>query len=92
ARKTTPLNHTLDNRENLKVAVIVHAMSEVNTDAPPLKQAGFTRTDEKLVEMQNGCICCTLREDLMIEVEKLATQGNIDYIMIESTGISEPVP
>lgn len=90
--KTTLLNHILSNRENLKVAVIVKDMSEVNIDASLVKQGGFSRTDEKLVEMQNGCICCTLREDLIIEVEKLASLGNIDYIVIESSGISEPIP
>ncbi|MEK4670211.1 GTP-binding protein [Niallia sp. FSL R7-0271] len=90
--KTTLLNHILSNRENLKVAVIVNDMSEINVDASLVKQGGFSRTDEKLVEMQNGCICCTLREDLIIEVEKLAQNGDIDYIIIESSGISEPIP
>lgn len=90
--KTTLLNHILSNRENLKVAVIVNDMSEVNIDASLVKQGGFSRTDEKLVEMQNGCICCTLREDLIIEVEKLVQLGDIDYIVIESSGISEPIP
>ena len=90
--KTTLLNHILENRENKKVAVIVNDMSEVNIDAMLVKQGGFSRTDEKLVELQNGCICCTLREDLIIEVEKLASTGDIEYIVIESTGISEPVP
>ncbi|MFF2445853.1 GTP-binding protein [Neobacillus sp. NPDC058068] len=90
--KTTLLNHILENREDKKVAVIVNDMSEVNIDAMLVKKGGFSRTDEKLVELQNGCICCTLREDLIIEVEKLASTGDIDYIVIESTGISEPVP
>jgi G3E family GTPase len=90
--KTTLLNHILANKEDRKVAIIVNDMSEINIDASLVKKGGFTRTDEKLVEMQNGCICCTLREDLIKEVEKLAQSGNIDYIVIESTGISEPVP
>ncbi|MBU8879221.1 GTP-binding protein [Bacillus sp. FJAT-29790] len=92
AGKTTLLNHVLSNRENKKIAVIVNDMSEVNIDASMVKQGGFTRTDEKLVELQNGCICCTLREDLIIEVERLVQAGDIDYILIESTGISEPIP
>ena len=90
--KTTLLNHILANRDNKKVAVIVNDMSEVNIDASLVKQGGFSKTDEKLVEMQNGCICCTLREDLLIEVEKLARLSDIDYIVIESSGISEPIP
>ena len=90
--KTTLLNHILANRDNQKVAVIVNDMSEVNIDATLVKQGGFSKTDEKLVEMKNGCICCTLREDLLIEVEKLASLGDIDYIVIESSGISEPIP
>lgn len=90
--KTTLLNYILKNKENKKIAVIVNDMSEVNMDASMIKQGGFSRTDEKLVELQNGCICCTLREDLMIEVEQLVKEGDIDYIVIESTGISEPVP
>ena len=93
AGKTTLLNHILHNKEGLKVAVIVNDMSEVNVDARLVaEQNTLSRTEEKLVEMSNGCICCTLREDLMLEVEKLANEGRFDYLLIESTGISEPVP
>jgi G3E family GTPase len=92
AGKTTVLNHLLTNKEGKKIAVIVNDMSEVNIDSQLIQDGGFSRTEEKLVELTNGCICCTLREDLMIEVEKLATQGDIDYLVIESTGISEPIP
>ena len=93
AGKTTLLNHILHNKEDLKVAVIVNDMSEINVDADLVKSENIlSRTDEKLVEMSNGCICCTLREDLMIEVERLAKENRFDYLLIESTGISEPIP
>ncbi|MFD1990727.1 GTP-binding protein [Paenibacillus nicotianae] len=93
AGKTTLLNHVLNNREGLKVAVIVNDLSDVNIDADLIRDGGgLSRTDEKLVEMSNGCICCTLREDLLVEVERLARDGRYDYLLIESTGIGEPVP
>jgi G3E family GTPase len=93
AGKTTLLNHVLHNKEGLKVAVIVNDMSEVNIDAQLIKNENtLSRTEEKLVEMSNGCICCTLREDLMLEVQKLAQQNKFDYLLIENTGIGEPLP
>ncbi|MDP3690674.1 zinc metallochaperone GTPase ZigA [Bradyrhizobium sp.] len=94
AGKTTLLNHVLNNRQGLKVAVIVNDMSEVNIDADLVRDGGanLSRTDEKLVEMTNGCICCTLRDDLLREIRALAESDRFDYLLIESTGISEPLP
>jgi G3E family GTPase len=93
AGKTTVLSHILNNRENRKVAVIVNDMSEINIDSALVQsEVSLNRSEEKLVEMSNGCICCTLREDLLEEVTNLAQQGRFDYLVIESTGISEPLP
>jgi G3E family GTPase len=94
AGKTTVLNHVLANREGLRVAVIVNDMSEINIDASLIERGGanLSRTQEALVEMSNGCICCTLREDLLQEVRRLAAQRRFDYLLIESTGIAEPLP
>ena len=93
AGKTTVLSHILNNRHGKKVAVIVNDMSDINIDAATIKNdVSLNHSNEKLVEMSNGCICCTLREDLLIEVTKLAKNGQFDYLLIESTGISEPLP
>lgn len=92
--KTTLLNHVLNNRDGRRLAVIVNDMSEVNIDADLVRKGGadLSRSDEKLVEMTNGCICCTLRDDLLTEVRRLAEEKRFDYLLIESTGISEPLP
>jgi G3E family GTPase len=93
AGKTTVLNHVLRNRQGKRVAVIVNDMSEINVDGKLVREgAGLSRTDERLVEFSNGCICCTLRDDLLKEVRRLAEEGRFDYLLIESTGISEPMP
>ncbi|WP_136685314.1 GTP-binding protein [Falsirhodobacter xinxiangensis] len=93
AGKTTLLNHVLNNRDGRRVAVIVNDMSEVNIDADLVREgASLSRSEEKLVEMTNGCICCTLRDDLLTEVRRLAEEGRFDYLLIESTGIAEPLP
>ena len=93
AGKTTVLSHILNNREGKKVAVIVNDMSEINIDANMVKnEVSLSHKEEKLIEMSNGCICCTLREDLLLEVNKLAKDNRFDYLVIESTGISEPLP
>lgn len=94
AGKTTVLNHVLNNRDGLKVGVIVNDMSQINIDAQLIREGGaaLSRTDAQLIELTNGCICCTLREDLLIEIRKLATAGRLDYLLIESTGVSDPLP
>lgn len=93
AGKTTLLNRVLNNRDGRRVAVIVNDMSDVNIDADLVREGTeLSRSEEKLVEMSNGCICCTLRDDLLKEVRQLSEEGRFDYLLIESTGISEPLP
>ncbi|WP_417812568.1 GTP-binding protein, partial [Thalassospira alkalitolerans] len=94
AGKTTLLNAVLNNRDGRRVAVIVNDMSEVNIDADLIREGGadLSQTEETLVEMSNGCICCTLRDDLLLEVRRLAEAGRFDYLLIESSGVSEPLP
>jgi Putative GTPases (G3E family) len=94
AGKTTVLNTILHNRAGMRVAVIVNDMSEVNIDAQLVRggEAALNRVDEKLIEMTNGCICCTLREDLLVEISRLAHEGRFDYLLVEATGIAEPLP
>ena len=93
AGKTTVLSHILNNRQGKKIAVIVNDMSDINIDSSIVKnEVSLNHREEKLIEMTNGCICCTLREDLLIEVNRLARDERFDYLVIESTGISEPLP
>merc|ERR1712188_230644 len=89
--KTTLLEHILRNKEGMRVAVIVNDMAELNIDTELVKSSGMVQVKEELVQLENGCICCTLREDLLKEIAKLSEQGKFDYLVIESTGISEPI-